>query len=120
MQRTLILALLVASAPAFAHDVDPCGFEQQHSNASSSLSRSQVVSQMRTPLPLSIKIDDQGRAITAPSIKSRAQVVAETNEAARLGLLRVNEIGPVAATAEQEQRIRQAGLQAAGHSVDVQ
>lgn len=118
MQRTLILAMLVASAPAFSNDVYPYGFEKEH--AQSTLSRAQVVDNMRIPQPVSIRIDDQGRVRTQPSTKPRAQVVAETNEAARLGLLRWTEIGPVAATVEQERHIKQAGLQAIGQSVDIE
>jgi hypothetical protein len=52
--------------------------------------------------------------------KTRAQVAAETREAARLGLLRDSLFGPVQASVEQEQQIKLAGLRAIGHSAAVE
>lgn len=53
-------------------------------------------------------IADQG----FKSLKTRAQVRAETAEAIRLGLVYFGEAGPVAASAEQLEQIRLAGLRA--------
>jgi hypothetical protein len=86
MKRIFLLAALVAASFAFAGegdaDIVPYGY----------------VSQVM-------------RAASAPA-KTRAQVVAETREAARLGLLQHREEGPIASTAEQESLIRRAGLRA--------
>jgi len=114
MRQFVLLASLLVSTSVFANDVDPAGFEKEHFNAS--MTRADAIAQAKRALAPSIKIDDQGRAITAPSTKPRAQVAAETREAARLGLLKYGELGPAQATAEQEQQITVAGLRAIGHS----
>jgi hypothetical protein len=92
MKRTLVLALvaLAASSSAFAEDVDfyPNGF---------------VSSVIR---------EAQSETDKAVAAKTRAQVVAETREAARLGLLNYGEAGPREATSEQAVRIEEAGLRA--------
>ena len=110
MKRLISLALLSVSATAFAHDVDPFGFEKQ--TLDSGLTRADVVANMQRPAPVSMKIDDQGRLITTPSTKSRAQVAAETQTALKMGLVRHGELGPVQATSAQEHAINVAGLRA--------
>jgi Tfp pilus assembly protein FimT len=114
MKLAFVVASLLVSSAAVAHDVDPYGFEQDH--FASTMTRSEAIARSKLPQTVSIRIDDQGRAITAPSTLSRAQVAAETREAARLGLLRYTQLGPVQATPEQEQQIRLAGLRAVKHS----
>jgi hypothetical protein len=115
MKQFILLASLLASTSVFAHDVDPNGFEKEHFN--SSLSRDQAIAQSKTASAPSIRIDDQGRAITAPATKARAQVAAETLEAGRLGLMsRSDVVGAVEATPEQERQINLAGMRAIGHS----
>jgi hypothetical protein len=113
MKELALLASLLVSTSVFANDVDPNGFEQQH--FSGSMTRAEAVAQARNPTTLGIKVDDQGRVITTPSTKARAQVAAEQREAARLGLMKYGEVGPVA-TAEQERQIMVAGLRAIGQS----
>jgi hypothetical protein len=110
MKLSVLLASLLLSAGAFAHDVDPYGFEKEH--FTSAVSRSEAIDRAKAKTQTSIRIDDQGRAITAPSTKSRAQVDAEMREAARLGLMRYGEVGPAPATAAQEQQINLAGQRA--------
>lgn len=112
MQRFLFLAALVASAPVLAHDVDPFGFEQQH--APSTLTRAEARAQSKMAQPVTMRIDDAGRLITAPSTKPRAQVAAETAAAARMGLIRHGEVGLVQPTDAQEREIGLAGMRAAG------
>jgi hypothetical protein len=114
MRELALLASLLVSTSVFANDVDPNGFEQQHFNGS--MTRAEALAQARTPTALGIKVDDQGRAITTPSTKARAQVAAEQREAARLGLMKFGEIGAVQATADQERQITVAGLRAIGQS----
>lgn len=115
MKQFLILASLVVSTAVFANDVDPNGFEKQHFQ--SSMTRSEAVTASKAAPAPSIRIDDQGRAITAPSKKSRAQVEAETREAARLGLLRNDDVrGQARGSVEQEQQINLAGQRASNQS----
>lgn len=114
MNKLVLLASLLASTTVFAHDVDPNGFEKEHFTGS--MSRAEAIAQSKKPFVTSIRIDDQGRAITAPSTRSRAQVAAETREAARLGLMRYGEQSPAQGNAEQEEQIRLAGERAIGHS----
>jgi GTP-dependent phosphoenolpyruvate carboxykinase len=113
MKQYILVASLLVSASAFAHDVDPNGFEKQH--FTSSVSRTEVIDRAKAKTQTSIRIDDQGRAITTPSTKSRAEVNAEMREAARFGLMRNGEVGAVPATAAQEEQINLAG-QRASHS----
>jgi hypothetical protein len=114
IMKLVLLASLLVSTSVFANDVDPNGFEKEHFNGT--MTRAEAIAQAKTARGPSIRIDDQGRAITAPSTKSRAQVAAEAREAARLGLMKYGEVGPVQTTAEQEQQIALAGLRATGHS----
>lgn len=114
MKKIVLLASVLASTAAIAHDVDPFGFEKEHFQ--SSLSRAEAIERAKIPQAPSIKIDDQGRAITAPSKKTRAQVAAETLEASRLGLITYGERAPAQTTAEQEAQIELAGQRASGHS----
>jgi hypothetical protein len=116
MKRVLILASLLVSTSVFANDVDPFGFEKQQSIGSTS--RAEVVADLKLAQQQGqLPVGELGvKPIDAPSIKSRAQVAAETREAARLGLLRHGVLGPVQATVEQEQQITLAGLRAISHS----
>jgi hypothetical protein len=97
------LAAFAASAPAFAADVDeaPYGF---------------VSAVIRSTQADKTQIVRPAASVAAPTevvaTKSRAQVVAETREAARLGLLNYGEAGPVQPTSEQEHQIEQAGQRA--------
>jgi hypothetical protein len=103
----LALAAFAASAPAFAADVDeaPYGFV-------SAVIRSTQADKARTVRPAT-SVGETGAAPTeVVATKSRAQVVAETREAARLGLLNYGEAGPVQPTSEQEHQIEQAGQRA--------
>jgi len=111
MKRIILIASMLASASIFAHDVDPLGLETAH--FASSMAPAGVDTQPRRPqTPFGIRIDDAGRSITSPSTTVRAQVAAETRAAARLGLLRYDELGPVQASVEQERQIQQAGQRA--------
>jgi hypothetical protein len=116
MKRKVLLIALLAAAPAFANDVDPNGFEKEHFSATGS--RTQVVrdlEQARIEGQLPVTGEIGVRFVDAPSSKTRAQVVAETREARRLGLLENRgEAGPVLATPEQEHQIQMAGLRAIG------
>ena len=103
----LALAALAASAPAFADDVDilPYGFVSAVIRSTQS-DRTQVVRPAAS-------VGEAGAAPTeVVATKSRAQVAAETREAARLGLLNYGEAGPVQATPEQAHQIEQAGQRA--------
>jgi hypothetical protein len=97
MKRAHLIAIaaLAASASAYANDVDfyPNGF------VSSVIQAAQA---------------ERQPSARSPSSATRAQVVAETHEAERLGVLHSGEAGPAATTPEQEHRIKQAGLRALG------
>jgi len=114
MQRLIFLAVLAASAPVLANDVDPFGFDKQ--TTAGGMTRAEASALAKAAPPAAMRIDDQGRLITTPSTKSRAQVAAETAAAARLGLLRFGELGPIQPTDEQEREITLAGLRAIGQS----
>lgn len=117
MKKIVLLLSVLASTAAIANDVDPFSFEKEHSQ--SSLSRAEAIERSKAAQAPSIRIDDQGRAITAPSKKTRAQVAAETLEAVRLGLITYGERAPAQTTAEQEAQIELAGQRAGGHSVSM-
>ena len=117
MKSIFVLAALVVSTSTFANDVDPFGFEKEHfifSKTRAEVAADLKVAQATGQLP----IGELGvKPIEIKSTKSRAQVVAETHEAARLGLLGgYGELGPKQATAEQEQQIKLAGLHAIGQT----
>ena len=113
MKQLVPLAALLVSAAAFANDVDPFNFEKEH--FSSSMTREEATARPQAAA-VSYDIDNDGRVITAPSTKTRAQVVAETLEASRLGLLAWGGHDAKAGTPAQEQQIMLAGEHAAGHS----
>jgi hypothetical protein len=100
-----IAALAAAASPALAQgDVDfhPHGY---------------LSSAIRATHASAVSVAATGAdndAALASAGKSRAQVVAETREAARLGLLNRTEAGPAEPTPEQSRRIEQAGLRALG------
>ena len=109
MYRKLLLAAgLAIATSAFADDVDlvPNGY------VSSVIQAAQVNSSERVGQE---SIGEAGEKVSpVTSAKTRAQVVAETREAARLGLL--NNVGEAGfttdVTPEQLRQIEQAGLRA--------
>jgi hypothetical protein len=112
-KSTVVLASLLVSTSVLANDVDPFGFEKEHFIASKS--RAEVVTDLRAaqaagqlPIPGELGV----RFVDAPSIKPREQVVAETLEAARLGLLGYGELGLKQPTPAQERQIELAGMRA--------
>ena len=94
MRIIVLLATALATAHAFANDVDPFGFEQEHQRAST-LSRAEVLARLRSPDAATIDIDDQGRIVAAPSTRSRAEVAAEARAYAQQDH-RFGEVGPYA------------------------
>ena len=110
MNRKLLFAVgLVVASPAFADDVDllPNGY------VSSVMRAAQANSSKDLAAVGSIGEPGENPSHTT-SAKTRAQVIAETREAARLGLLNnVGEAGiTVDVTPEQLHQIEQAGLRA--------
>ena len=118
MKPLVLLASLVAAAPAFANDVDPFGFEKEH--FVSTMTRAEALARSKASPRPAMYIDDAGRLHTPPSTKSREQVKAETLEAVRLGLTRYSVLGPVEPTAEQQLQIEFAGRRAIARSADSQ
>jgi hypothetical protein len=114
MKSTLVLAALLFANSAFANDIDPFGFENEHfqfARSRAEVSADLKVAQAMGQLPAYGEVGI--RSIEEKSVKTRVQVAAETQEAARLGLLSsYGEAGPKQATAEQEQQIHLAGLRA--------
>lgn len=105
-----VAALAVASSPAFASsDVDfyPNGF------LSDAIRATQAHAQ-RAAIPARAVGAADANAAFATASKSRGQVVGETREAARLGLLNQSEAGAAEPTAEQSRQIEQAGSRAVG------
>ena len=108
MNRKLLFVVgLIAASPAFADDVDllPHGYVSAAIRAAQSDSSGRVAA---TPASIT---DAGAQPPSVPSVKSRAQIVAETREAARLGLLNGSE-GGIDITPEQLRQIEQAGLRA--------
>jgi hypothetical protein len=108
MNRRFLVTTILAAASfsAFANDVDllPNGY------LSSVIREAQSRSIERVTAPA---IREASAPLSqTPSMKSREEVVAETSEAARLGLLNVGEAGTVNATPEQLRQIEQAGERA--------
>src|SRR5262245_37134774 len=107
------LASLLAGATAFANDIDPLGFEKQH--FISSKSRADVVSDLNDAQATG-QLLHPGEAglqfVDAPSVAPRAQVVAETLEAKRLGLITYGELPAKEATPAQARQIETAGMKA--------
>jgi hypothetical protein len=111
MNRKLLVAAagLIVASSAFADDVDlvPNGYLSSVIRAAQS---NPIERAAAAPAPIGA---DGGKRSDAGPAKARAQVVAETREAARLGLLKVGEDGIATdVTPEQLHRIEQAGLQA--------
>lgn len=110
-------ALLVLSLAAFAaraNDIDPFGFEKEHFITSKT--RAEVVADVKAaradgvlPVPGELGV----RPAEVASVKTRAQVAAETREAARLGLIVYGEAAPKTPTPEQQHQIELAGMRAA-------
>ena len=91
----LALAALAFGTAVRANDVDPFGFEKEH--FVSTKSRAEVVADRQAaqaagdlPVPGELGV----RVAATKSVKTREQVVAETLEAQRLGLLSYGEVGP--------------------------
>ena len=101
----LAIAALAASSSAFANDVDfyPNGF------VSSAIREAHAARVAELARPAG-----QANAAPGPTAKSRAQVVAETREAARLGLLNTGEVGAFQPTPDQARQVELAGLRARG------
>ncbi|HEU0200243.1 MAG TPA: DUF4148 domain-containing protein [Burkholderiaceae bacterium] len=115
MKRTLIFAALLAasSAPALASELN--SFDLEPIKVHSTKSRAEVQAELKAAQAAGqISFGEAGMPFDAgQSIRTRAQVVAETHEAARLGLLNPNgEAGSAYASAAQEEQIRVAGLRA--------
>ena len=110
MKRKLLIAAgLLAATSAFANDVDllPNGY------ISAAIRAAQSGSTARVAAPAALGEVAGTQQSEAPSSKSRAQVVAETREATRLGVLNVGEAGiTFDVTPEQLRQIEQAGLRA--------
>lgn len=107
MKTITLLAVLAVSMPAFASDVDlvPYGFVSQvMRETKAAAAEAKAGPDGRGALSLSSRDTQESR--------SRAQVVAATQEAARLGLLHSGEAGPVQATPAQEAQIQAAGERA--------
>jgi Domain of unknown function (DUF4148) len=99
-------ALTAASFSAFASDVDllPNGYV-------SSVIREAQSRSIEPAVPRALG-EAKAPLSNEPSLKTREQVVAETREAARQGLLNVGEADTVNATPEQLRQIEEAGLRA--------
>src|SRR5262245_62616793 len=87
-KSTVVTALMFVATFARANDVDPFGFEKEHFAASKS--RTEVVADLRAAqatgqLPVAGEIGV--RFADETSVKSRAQVIAATREAARRSTL---------------------------------
>ena len=110
---TVALASLVVCTTVLANDVDPFGFEKEHFITSKS--RAEVVADVHAahaagqlPIPGELGV----KFVDAPSVKPREQVVAETLEAKRLGLVTYGELDAKQASAAQERQIELAGMRA--------
>lgn len=109
------LVLAAASSPAAADFGDAhYRFFESIANAPS-VAREQVRQELAAArASAEVQVGERGYAFAIePSTRSRAEVVAEVLEAARLGVLVVGEAGAPTATAEQEARIAAAGREAA-------
>jgi hypothetical protein len=98
-----------AESPTAAPEID--GFASQKTRAEV---RFELVQAQRQGLIARNDFDKQRLAMEPIGLgKSRVQVVAETREAVRLGLVSTGEYGPLQPTAEQLRLIAQAGQRAA-------
>ena len=89
---------------------------------SSSLTRAEVVAEARAARDAGQLADTDIVKFEVPAgfEKTRAQVLAELNEAQRLGLVNVPDAQyPVIATAQQSEQVRQAGLRAVNNGTNV-
>ena len=79
----------------------------------SSTTRAEVIADLKAaPYDAAASYGEASAAPKAASTLSRVQVVAETREAMRLGLIDTNERGAAVATPAQLEQIRAAGLRA--------
>lgn len=111
MRNLIFLAAALAATPALANDVDPFGFEREHRTAGT-LTRAEVQALVRTPAPLSLAIDDQGRVVTTPSTRPRAEVAEDARAYVREGH-RFGELGAGSLAAEGTAPLRMADKRAA-------
>ncbi|MGV3725916.1 DUF4148 domain-containing protein [Hydrogenophaga sp.] len=89
---------------------------------SSSLTRAEVIAEARAARDAGQLADTDIVKFEVPAgfEKTRAQVLAELNEAQRLGLVNVPDAQyPVIATAQQSEQVRQAGLRAVNNGTNV-
>ena len=107
MKTIVAVASLFACGSVLANDIDPMSFEKEH--FVSSMTRAEVVAASNPSLAVDMPIDAHGRLIVPPSTLSRAEVEAETREAARLGLIRYGESEPVLGNPAREAQIALAG-----------
>jgi hypothetical protein len=118
MKRTLVFAAaLIAATSAFANDVDPFGFEKEV--FISTKTRAEVLADVSVARAANqLPVGELGvKPVEIASVKTRGQVVAETREAGRLGLLsQYGELGPKDVTIEQARQIELAGLRAIGQT----
>jgi hypothetical protein len=116
VKRNLVFIALLAAAPVHAADVDlaPYGYVSDVMRSAKSPAQAQNESKAVATADEATVGEAGVRFAVEPSTKSRAQVAAETREAARFGLLTRGEADPVQPTAEQERQIRAAGLRALG------
>jgi len=117
MKRNVFFIALLAVAPVYAADIDltPHGYVSDAMRGANSSAQTRSESRSHTSASETLPGEAGVRFASEPSTKSRAQVAAETREAARLGLLSYyGEAGTVQATPEQERQIRLAGLRALG------
>jgi hypothetical protein len=107
------LASVLAGGAAYANDIDPFRFEKEHFIASTS--RADVVSDLKAAQAAGqlLAPGEVGeRFVDAPSVKTRAQVAAETREAKRLGLITYGELPARDITPAQARQIEMAGMKA--------
>ncbi len=110
----LATSLALATAGAFADSGDMN--INDWSTFSSTATREQVKQEMREAIARGERTDGERGYVFVefvPSSRSRAEVKAELQEAARLGLITVGEGSMPIATAEQEHLIAHAGQNAA-------
>ncbi|MFZ5539430.1 MAG: hypothetical protein ACOY5V_06800 [Pseudomonadota bacterium] len=116
MKRNLFFIALLAAAPVYAAQIDltPHGSVSAATRSAKSMAQAHSESKAGASPNETMPGEAGVKFASEPSTRSRAQVAAETREAARLGLLSYGEAGPVQATPEQERQIRRAGLRALG------
>ncbi|GAB4466784.1 MAG: hypothetical protein OHK0044_06980 [Burkholderiaceae bacterium] len=118
MLKTKVLVaipLAALSMTAYAEAGDLSFFWEQMKPVHSTVTRAQVQSDLAAALASGeAPVGERGPLfIDPPSTRTRAQVIAERNEAIRLGVAGASEAGAPIATPAQEARITAAGRAAA-------